>query len=61
MDIEEFSGRDHHLLPVPAVFIVDTEATIRFTYVNPDYRIRLNSNVLLTAAKSLLESDWRLR
>jgi peroxiredoxin len=61
MDIEENSGRDHHLLPVPAVFIVDTEATIRFTYVHPDYRIRLDSDVILTVSKSLLKSNWRVR
>ena len=32
MDLEEASGRDHHLLPVPAVFIIDREARIRFRY-----------------------------
>jgi len=61
MDIEEYSGRDHHMLPVPAVFIVDTEGIIRFTFVHPDYRIRLDSNVLLTAAESLLDSNWKLQ
>jgi peroxiredoxin len=45
----ERSGRDvggssidlHSALPVPAVFIVDTSGVIRFTYANPDYRVRL--------------------
>jgi len=61
MDIEEYSGREHHMLPVPAVFIVDTEGIIRFTFVHPDYRIRLDSDVLLTAAESLLDSNWELQ
>ncbi len=61
MDIEEYSGRDHHLLPVPAVFIVDTDAEIKFSFVHPDYRIRLDSQVLLTAARSLLDQDWEIQ
>jgi peroxiredoxin len=61
MDIEDHSGRDHHLLPVPSVFIVDTEGIIRFSFIHHDYRIRLDSKILVTAAESLLESDWRLQ
>lgn len=52
IDLEEASGQDHHLLPVPAVYIVGKDAKIRFQYVNPDYRIRLDSDTLLAAAKA---------
>lgn len=55
IDLEEFSGFDHHLLPVPSVFIVDKEGVIQFSYVNPDYKTRLSSKVLLAAAKALKE------
>lgn len=41
-------------LPVPAVFIIDAKGVIQFVYVNPDYRIRLSSELLLTAAKTSL-------
>ncbi len=61
MDIEEYSGSDHNLLPVPAVFIIDKDAEIKFSFVHPDYRIRLDSNVLLTAARSLLDQDWEIQ
>jgi peroxiredoxin len=45
----ERGGRDvggssidlHSALPVPAVFVVDAGGVIRFTYANPDYRVRL--------------------
>ena len=42
----------HHLheLPVPSVFIIDTTGTIRYVYSNPDYKVRLASDALLTAA-----------
>ena len=50
IDLEKHAGYDHHLLPVPAVFIVDQEGTIRFQYVNPDYKTRIEPEVLLAAA-----------
>jgi peroxiredoxin len=52
LDIEDASGKQHHLLPVPAIFIVDTEGAIRFEYVNPDYRVRIDPGTLLAAAEA---------
>ncbi len=51
MNLEEASGEKHHILPVPAVFIVDETGTIQFEYVNPDYKVRLNVEILLKAAE----------
>jgi len=51
IDIEAASGETHHLLPVPAVFIVGSDGIIDFSYANPDYKIRLAPEVLLAAAK----------
>lgn len=52
IDLEAASGRDHHLLPVPAVFLIDPDAKIRFRYFNPDYKQRLSGEKLLEAARS---------
>ncbi len=41
-----------YMLPVPAVFIVDQDGTIRFQYVNRDFRQRLDPDVLLDVARS---------
>ncbi|HSE12295.1 MAG TPA: redoxin domain-containing protein, partial [Rudaea sp.] len=41
-------------LPVPSVFIIDGKGIVQFVYVNPDYRIRLSSELLLTAARTSL-------
>ena len=54
MDLEEASGERHHILPVPAVFIVGTDGVVKFEYVNPNYRVRIDPDVLLAAAKSAL-------
>jgi peroxiredoxin len=55
IDLEAASGEKHHLLPVPSVFIVGRDGMIGFTYVNPDYKVRIDSDVLLAAAKAVLK------
>lgn len=57
MDIEQRSGYDHHLLPVPAIFLVDTDGAIHFQYVNPDYKVRAGEKVLLAAVDELIEKQ----
>ena len=44
-----------HILPVPAVFIIGKDGIIKFQYANPNYRVRLNSDVLLAAAKAYVK------
>lgn len=47
--LEEHSGQDHHILPVPSVFLIKN-GEILFEYVNPNYRVRLHPDILLAAA-----------
>ncbi len=54
IDLERASGRKHHWLPVPATFIIDTSGMIRFSYVNPNYKVRLQPELLITAARLAL-------
>ena len=51
IDVEDASGQNHHMLPVPAVFLVTTDGLVQFQYVNPDYKVRLDPHLLLSAAK----------
>ncbi|MCO6473856.1 MAG: peroxiredoxin-like family protein [Melioribacteraceae bacterium] len=53
MDLEKSSGEQHHILPVPSVFIVDEEGKIKFEYVNPNYKERISGRLLLSAAKEI--------
>lgn len=57
LDIEEASGEKHHNLPVPAAFVLKTDGTIVFSYVNPDYKVRVEPEVLLAAAKAALKNE----
>lgn len=52
MSLEEASGQTHHILPVPAAFIVGSDGVIKFSYVNPNYKVRVRADVLLAAAKA---------
>ena len=61
IDLEAASGETHHVLPVPAVFVVGTDGVVRFQYVNPNHRIRLNADVLLAAARSEMARMSRSR
>ncbi|MCR4316037.1 MAG: AhpC/TSA family protein [Planctomycetes bacterium] len=56
IDLEAFSGEDHHLLPVPAVYIVDDEKKIEFAYYNPDYKVRVDADEILAQVRKLAGS-----
>ncbi|MDJ0835700.1 MAG: peroxiredoxin-like family protein [Acidobacteriota bacterium] len=49
IDLIGLYGRKEPRMTVPAIFLIGTDGRIRFNYVNPDYRIRLDSDVLLAA------------
>jgi len=52
IDLEKSSGYKHHQLPAPAVFLVGRDGVIHFSYVNPNYQVRLAPEVLLAAARA---------
>lgn len=52
INLEEASGERHHILPVPAAYVVGTDGKISFAYVNPDHKVRVPAQVLLEAAKT---------
>ncbi len=53
IDLEAASGQKHHLLPHPAVFVVDKTGVIRFAHVNSDYKTRLDPAKILEAARAV--------
>jgi peroxiredoxin len=55
IDLEADSGQTHHQLPVPAAFVLNQEGRVEFSHVNPDYKSRVDPDVLLTAAKAALK------
>jgi peroxiredoxin len=54
IDLEAASGATHHELPVPAIFIIDRSGVIRFAHWDPDYKVRMKGDEILTAARAAL-------
>ena len=52
-DIAGSSMARHEILPVPAVFAIDANGMIAFTYVNADYKVRLPADEVLQAARNI--------
>ncbi len=52
IDLEDASGETHHLLPVPAVYIVGQDGRILFTHVDTDYTKRIDPDALVEAAEA---------
>ncbi len=50
---EVSAGKNKGFLPVPAVFVLDTEGTILFEYINPNYQQRLSGAVLMAVLENL--------
>ncbi|MGA9408060.1 MAG: peroxiredoxin-like family protein [Bacteroidota bacterium] len=57
--LEAGSGLSHHILPVPAVFIIQKNGSIIFEYVNPNFKVRLNAQVLLAIVKAENEQEGK--
>jgi peroxiredoxin len=61
IDLEKASGQTHHVLPVPSVYLVDARGTLQFSYVHPDYTVRLPQEVVLAAARAIDSQKHQLK
>lgn len=51
--IKGSEGANNSFLPVPSVFILNTNAEIEFEYITPNFKNRISNDLLIAAAKSL--------
>lgn len=51
INLEAASGHDHHALPVPAVYLISPDGTVKYRHYDPNYRVRLSNEVLLEAVE----------
>lgn len=52
IDLEAWSGQDHHSLPVPAIYVIK-DNQVEFQYVNPKYSTRLKAETLLSVLSTM--------
>jgi peroxiredoxin len=54
IDLEKYNGDDSWTLPMPARYIVDQDAVIRYAEVDPDYTVRPEPADTVAALKEML-------
>lgn len=53
IDLEHASGRSHHVIAVPAIFVVDTRGVVRWAHADKDYKVRPSTAQILTVIDGL--------
>lgn len=53
LDLASASGRDHHTVAVPSVFVIGADGTLLFQHVDRDYRTRPSADQLLGVLDTL--------
>ncbi|MET0794580.1 MAG: peroxiredoxin family protein [Polyangiaceae bacterium] len=53
IDLEALSGRTHHEIAVPALFLIDRTGTVRFAHSDPDFKVRPSTAQLLAVIDGL--------
>ena len=51
------AGEKRLVLPAPAIYVIDSDGLVHFQYVNPNYKVRLAPELLLHAAKLVVEKS----
>jgi peroxiredoxin len=54
MDLEEHSGRTHHSVAIPAVFLIGADGVVRWAHANEEYRVRPTLEQLVSAIDETL-------
>ena len=49
----DLDGSNKVALPVPAIYVADQQGLVHFNYVNPNFRVRLDPQLLFQATKTL--------
>jgi len=55
IDLKAASGRDDHIISVPATYVIDQSGQIVYAHANRDYKIRPSLDEILDVLKSLTE------
>ncbi|MGE0454766.1 MAG: peroxiredoxin family protein [Vicinamibacteria bacterium] len=53
IDLERSSGRAHHVIATPALFVIDREGVVRWAHADPDYKVRPSPAQILAAIDGL--------
>jgi len=49
IDLEAYSGRTHHEIAIPALFLIDRAGVVRWAHSDPDFKVRPSTAQILAA------------
>ncbi len=50
--LPQYQGNDAWMLPIPAAFVIDREGVVRYRFLDPDFRRRIDINQLIEALRA---------
>lgn len=53
LELADIYGDSGRILPIPATFVIDRDAVVRFAFVEPDFRIRADPAAVVAAIEAL--------
>lgn len=57
IDLEKSSGEKHRLLPVPAALFLNTDGLVTYSFIAPNYKVRIDNDLIIAAAKAQLKAS----
>ena len=54
LDVERWSGRQHHVVAIPGIFLVDENRMVRFAHADRDYKTRPDIGQIIETIKPIL-------
>jgi peroxiredoxin len=49
VDLETYSGRSHHKIAIPSLFLIDRTGIVRWAHSDPEYKVRPSTAQILAA------------
>jgi peroxiredoxin len=49
VDLESYSGKTHHEIAIPALFLIDRSGVVRWAHSDPDFKVRPSTAEILAA------------
>jgi peroxiredoxin len=54
IDIEKWSGKTHHEIAIPSLFLIDRTGVVRWAHSDPNFKVRPSTEQILAAIRSKL-------
>jgi peroxiredoxin len=57
VDLETYSGKSHHEIAIPSLFLIDRKGVVRWAHSDPEYKVRPSTAQILAAIDATKLTD----